>query len=146
MRRVGLLPRILPIGLLLAAGACGPGPHAPALDELRCRNGDAACQSSSDPFLLELEVDLVDPDGDLMGGALQRFLDGQLLGDREPLDALLRAGGMTAGTTEGTLPVDLGLELSELRDGMRIEVAVQIEDAAGHASNRPALVLELTLR
>ncbi len=127
------------------AAACGPGPHAPVLRDLRCRQGPDACQSETDPFLIEVEVTVSDPDGDLFGGTLQRYLDGDPLGDREPLDALLRGGGLVPGSREGSFPVDLPLELHDMHDGMRVWIALDLSDAAGHESNRPGLELELAL-
>lgn len=92
--------------------ACGP---AASVTDLRCQE---RCQDVEDPFLLLLEADLDDPDGELDGGKLVVSVD-----DKEQV--ALELDGLRDGTNATLLRFSLPLRFRALHDGQTFTVGVR---------------------
>lgn len=130
---------------LLALAACGPHEMAPILTGLRCADPQH-CQETTNPFLLRLEVDFDDPDGDFaMGtGAINLTIDG-VNQDTRPAEDYFERSSLERQARTGTLRFDLEVEFKGVEDGLEFVVGVDGVDAQGHQSNNPTLTLEMRL-
>lgn len=115
------------------------------MSAFQCERPDD-CQALTDPFLLEMEFAFFDRDADLGAGTFQLFIDGNELGTRTSLRPLFEAAGIPLTSTEGVLPVDIPLTLSDVVDGKEFDVALEVTDAASHPSNRPGVRFRLDLK
>ena len=137
--RIGILAS------LLLAASCGPDENAPILTSLRCVD-QRHCQDPLNPFLLHLQVNFSDADGDFGNPAstINVRLD-DTLQETKPAAQWFAAAGLDTRATSGTLKFDLEVRFQNIEDGQRFVVAVDAKDAAGHESNQPELLMELRL-
>lgn len=115
------------------------------LTELHCAD-DHACQSAEDPFLLDLQVDFADEDGDLAAGTYSVYVDGLLTDGPHPLLGHFEEAGLSPYATEGSLFLPAGIQISGISSGMRFVVAIEVTDHAGNESNRPGMRFQLNLQ
>lgn len=129
--------------LLLAAllGGCGGG--APSLGELLCQGGDRACQASTNPYQLLLAVDFRDEDGDLSAGVGRFYIEGDPQEPAIPLRPVFLASEVDLGATSGRLELTVNLDLPRPKDGTVFELGFEVEDSAGHLSNRPHVTFRI---
>lgn len=107
-------PRLLVLALSLAAFACGP---SASISGLRCQE---TCQSLEDPFLLLLEADLDDPDGEMSGGVLLIRINDAPSSALE-LDPLMKS---TGGQVH-VLRFGVALPFDSVADGQKFTVHVR---------------------
>jgi hypothetical protein len=138
------LPGVL-ASLLLGAAACGVPPGIPHLTGLNCAT-PGACQSTQDPFLLNLVVNFSDTDGDLGNGSYTLWLDQQTLVQDQALAPLFQADKLDASALAGLLHVPVPLKLANVTSGMTFWVDLEVTDAAGNQSNRPGIQFKLNLK
>lgn len=132
--------------VLFAAFAisCGSSGKSPILKDLRCIN-DNACQSKSDPFLLELMVDFQDEDGDLGAGTYSVYVDKMRTMGSEALLPFFNEADISPYATEGTLILPAPLQISGLYSGKVFTVSIEVTDFAGNTSNRPGLIMRIDM-
>lgn len=129
----------------LGVAACGPPGDAPRLTNLRCAVADA-CQTLADPFKVRLAVDFEDPDGDLGYGVWSAWVDDASTVDAALLEPVFQATETDPAASSGVLWFEVPLQLPRLHDGLEFTVALQVNDSAGHGSNRPGLTFALGLQ
>lgn len=118
--------------LAVFAGGCGVGPGEPAITAFRF-----AGQARDSPFVLLLEADFVDDDGDLSRGFLETFIN------KSPTSAGLMSllpvfvrSGVGEWATSGTLEFVLELAFPDPPPprGTSFALGARVTDAAGNAS------------
>ena len=131
-----LLRRLLFLGLVPLVAGCGSSggsstsPNAPTIANLRVGYVPSS-PVKGQPLQVFFFVDVVDPDGDWVGGVC-RFLSGNL-------DLPIEAAGLAANATSGTAQC----VLSETFSNTPITVDIVVVDRAGHQSNDLAGVVNL---
>jgi hypothetical protein len=136
------LALLVPIASLASTGCggadCEDWPEGrPKIVELRFIQ-----QSPGNPYELEFGIDFMDTDGDIYGGRVHMFVNGDEAANQPMKDVFEKQvppidAGATAGELE--LVVKLG---STVEDDQRIEIGFVLEDAAGQESNDPKIELQ----
>lgn len=104
----------LVLALSFSATACG---SSASMSRLRCQD---ACQDRADPFLLLLEADFDDPEGEMNGGVLLVRIDNRAPSSLE-IDSLKPATGRLVGVLRFGVP----LPFDSLTEGQQFTVSVQ---------------------
>lgn len=127
---------------MVTAAACAPGPEdwpsgRPRIVELRFVE-----QRPQDALTLVFQVEFEDDNGDLGGGRLRLSVQ-DFMQDAIPLAEVFRAQipPLDLDATEGQFEIFVQLQ-SDVADGARVRVGLELEDASGDRSNRPVVVLE----
>lgn len=120
---------LLILALSCALVACG---SSASIGGLRCQK---PCQDNADPFLLLLEADFEDPDGEFNGGVLLVRIDNQPLAPQN-LDPLVNPTGV--------LRFGVPLPFESYTEGQRFTVHVQASHN-GHQTSSTKLPFTIHL-
>lgn len=126
----------------VAAGGCGPGAEDWPFDWPRVEDLEYVEQPPQRPADLVFRFVFTDGDGDLAAGSLELEVDEQVTA-RADMATLFAAQSPPLSVTSTRGAIQLIVELArELEPSERVRVGLGLEDAEGHRSNRPWVVLE----
>ena len=153
MKRVPVLRKLLPIGLVLVLAGCGggggggggpTGPPVPVISNLRASFA-ASCDEEPATTLM-IAFDYVDPDGNLAGGRVhvQVLFQGSVVPGTNPPPPAEESFQIPddveiTGTTSGKISLE-GCVI--FQNAERIQFSVSMFDAAGNRSNFLRMILD----
>jgi hypothetical protein len=135
-----LLRWVMLFGAVFGAAACGDDPEAwesgrPLISKLTYLQ-----QLAEDPYKLQFAIEFQDSNGDLGGGKVHLFTNGE---EKPPLALLdvFEKQMIEPGAIAGELELSVTLP-KDIQDNEKVKIGFVLEDAAGNKSNDPSVVLQ----